>query len=44
MPELDIRNKFNIFDDLSNQVQSFIFEMIYYTPMNILVIIITLFD
>lgn len=29
---------------MSYLIQSFIFEMVYYTPMNLLLIIITLFD
>lgn len=44
MPELDKRQKYNIFVEMSYLIQSFIFEMVYYTPMNLLLIIITLFD
>lgn len=44
MPEADVRERINILTDISNQIQSFIFEMVYYTPMNLLLIIITLFD
>jgi hypothetical protein len=44
MPELDKRYKYNPFVEMSYLIQSFIFEMLYYTPMNVLLIIITLFD
>jgi hypothetical protein len=44
MPELDKRQKYNLFVEMSYLIQSFIFEMVYYTPMNLLVVVITLFD
>ena len=44
MPELDMRQRYNLFVEMGYLIQSFIFEMVYYTPMNLLVIVITLFD
>jgi hypothetical protein len=40
MPELDIREKIDPITDISNQIQSFIFLLLFYTPANLLLIII----
>jgi hypothetical protein len=44
MPELDIREKIDPITDISNQIQSFIFLLLFYTPANLLLIIINLFE
>ena len=44
LPEQDIRQQVNLLEDIGNQIQAFIFEMVYYTPMNLIVILITLMD
>lgn len=44
MPELDIREKIDPITDISNQIQSFIFLLLFYTPANLLLIIINIFE
>lgn len=44
MPEPDVKQKRDLLWDMGNQLQSLIFELVYYTPMHVLLIVITLFD
>lgn len=41
--EFDVRENFNKFYAISNLVKNFIFLLLYYTPLNIVLIIVSLF-
>jgi len=44
IPELDVREKIDPITDISNQLQSFIFRMVFYIPVSYLLTILSLFD
>ena len=44
MAALDIRERVDPITEMSNQIQSFIFRMAFYTPVSLLLVLFSLFD
>ena len=41
--EFDVREKFNKYYAISNMIKNFIFLLLYYTPLNLVLIVVSLF-